>query len=367
MQCDFCKCKSLSHIYSVPTSRVGAKIYSCDQCGLLQTIYLNKQNKHTNKSVSSGADWGNIRHGKKIRLQTSIEFIGKFVDLSKLTSVLDIGSNRGHFVNYLNQINSECSIVAVEPDSRILEEYTKTNKLKIINTRFEDYTDTNQFDFIYCCHTLEHADSANEMLIQAISLLKDDGHLFIDVPSASILDDETNVQEFFIDKHTYHFSIPVLHKKLLTLGLVIIDFKDDMHNITILCQKKNKSITNNQILKNYSKVLLQNHEKLNKVSKFIEELCSKNRVAVIGASKIYDALIKHANLNTDNIKYLIDDYLYGYIDEVHGKKIYKQEDILFDDIDIVILLTKSATDELKLKIKNKGISMIYTFDELILR
>lgn len=366
MQCDFCKCKCLSKVYVVPTSRIGAVVYSCNDCGLLQTVYSNKENKHTNKSISSDADWGNIRHGKKIRLQSSLDFIQNFINLSEVHSVLDIGSNRGHFVNHLTKINPTCSIVAVEPDGKILDEYIQSDKVKIHNTRFENYNNSDKFDFIYCCHTLEHANSANEMLIQASSLLKDDGYLYIDVPSASVLDDETNVQEFFIDKHTYHFSISVLCKKILSLGLIVIDCKDDMHNIVILCQKKNRSITNKKTIEKYSNILKQNHKKIDSVSKQIEQLSSKNRVAIIGASKIYDALVKHAKFNPDNIQYLIDDYLCGYVDEVYGKKLYKQEDVPFHEIDIVVLLTKSATDRLKQELKNKGIFKIYTFNELIL-
>ena len=43
------------------------------------------------------------------------------------------------------------------------------------------------------------------------------------------------------------------------------------------------------------------------------------------------------------------------------------EDIPFDEIDVVILLTKSATNELIESVKKKGISTIYTFNDLILK
>jgi len=367
MQCDFCKCNSLTKIYDVPTSRIGACVYSCDNCGLIQSSYTNKQNKHTNKSVSSGADWGNIRHGKKIRLDSSLSFIEPICKLSEVKRVIDIGSNRGHFVNHLLSINSKCDVVAIEPDNRILDGYHKDQRLHLLNVRFENYTDTDKFDFIYCCHTLEHADSAHGMLIHAISLLEENGYLYIDVPSLSVLNDKTNVQEFFIDKHTFHFSISILHKHLVNLGLTVLECKDDTHNIVILCQKKNKSIANISMIDEYKKTLDHNFKNLNYVSGFIQQLSINNRVAIIGASKIYDSLIKYGNFDSKNVKYLIDDYLYGYVDEVHGKPIHKQEDIPFDEIDVVILLTKSATNELIESVKKKGISTIYTFNDLILK
>ena len=367
MQCDFCKCNSLTKIYDVPTSRIGACVHSCDNCGLIQSSFRNKENKHTNKSISSGADWGNIRHGKKIRLEPSISFIETKCELSKVKRVLDIGSNRGHFVNHLLKINSNCNIVAIEPDNKILDDYDKDHRLNVLNTRFENYTELDKFDFIYCCHTLEHADSAHEMLIHAISLLEEDGYLYIDVPSLSVLYDKTNVQEFFIDKHTFHFSISILHTHLIDLGLTIVDCNDDMHNIVFLCQKKNKSIANLCMIEKYKTTLENNYKNLNYVSNLIEDICANKRVAIIGASKIYDSLVKYGNFNPTNVKYLIDDYLSGYISEVHGKTIFKQEDVPFNEIDVVILLTKSATNDLVTSLKNKGISKIYTFNDFIIK
>jgi SAM-dependent methyltransferase len=367
MQCDFCKCNSLTKIYDVPTSRIGACVHSCDNCGLIQSLYANKENKHTNKSISSGADWGNVRHGKKIRLDASISFIETKCELSKVKRVLDIGSNRGHFVNYILKVNSNCNIVAIEPDNRILDGYDKNHRLTVLNSRFENYNEVDKFDFIYCCHTLEHADSAHEMLVHAISLLEEDGYMYIDVPSLSVVSDKTNVQEFFIDKHTFHFSISILHKHLTHLGLTIVDCKDDMHNIVFLCQKKNKSIANFCMIEKYKTILDSNYKKLTYVSSLIEDICANKRVAIIGASKIYDSLVKYGNFNSKNVKYLIDDYLSGYIDEVHGKPIFKQEDVQFKEIDVVILLTKSATNDLMTSLKNKGITKIYTFNDFIIK
>ena len=162
-KCDFCQSKNIEELYRVPTSQKSAVIYSCKDCGLVQTIYNQKQNHILNKkqSLSSDANWGNIRHGKKVRLSTSLSAISNLIDLSSVKRVLDVGSNRGSFVNYILSESTGALVDAIEPDSTILSEYKKSDRLRIYNTRFEYFETDQSYDLIYCCHTLEHAESAS--------------------------------------------------------------------------------------------------------------------------------------------------------------------------------------------------------------
>jgi NADH/NAD ratio-sensing transcriptional regulator Rex len=50
---------------------------------------------------------------------------------------------------------------------------------------------------------------------------------------------------------------------------------------------------------------------------------------------------------------------------VHGRELSKSELLTSDNVDVVILLTRSATQELIEKLKQKGIKNIIEFSKLI--
>ena len=80
MECNFCSSK-LVPVYKVESSLIGATVCTCTSCGLLQSVYADKdkKNKHTDKRISSDASWGNIRHGKSIRLEPSLNVLDKIL------------------------------------------------------------------------------------------------------------------------------------------------------------------------------------------------------------------------------------------------------------------------------------------------
>ena len=361
IKCDFCQSNNTSMVYDVKSSKIGAKIFSCNDCGLLQSKYGDKSKKHTNKSISSDADWGNIRHGKKIRLNKSIEVLDKFIDLSNITNLIDIGSNRGHFINYISSINNKCDIIAIEPDNRIIDQYAKNTRMIILPDRYENLEIHSQFDLVYCCHTLEHVDSASDLLLTIRDIVKEDGFIYIDVPSAKILSNLNNVEEFFIDKHSFHFDADVLYNYLRYLGFDILYSEDDEFNIVIICQKKSKN--KKHTLDLYIENLNQNRQHLTSVSNKIHSL--ERKILIYGASKTYDALVRYGSLDPNSIDYLVDDYLHGYIDSIHNKQLTAMNNINISEIKTTVLLTRSSTNYIIEKLKNLGIKNIITFDELL--
>lgn len=367
LKCDFCESLNLTLIYDVPTSKKFSTIYACKNCGLVQTIYKQHMKELDRQiSLSSDADWGNVRHGKKTRLDLSINIISQFTKIENLKCVLDIGSNRGHFVNYILN-NSSATIDAIEPDPNILSEYKADSRLNLHNIRFENFAINKTYDLIYCCHTLEHADSASNMLRGIRDLLSDNGILYLDVPDIQMIKDDINIQEFFIDKHKFHFSTGVLVRYLEFLGLDVTDVAYEPRNIILICKKKNFDLVNKKDIDNYRILLKNNRQKLLTISTYIEELSKQSKVAIYGASQILNALIKYGNLNLTNINYLIDDFLNGYIQTINNKPIITITDIRNQSIDNLILLTRSSTNTILDKIKNNQIAVnnIISFETLM--
>ena len=68
MFCDGCNSLLGEPIYTPLNSKRGAKVFKCNHCSLVQTKYITNESQDLrDKSISTDADWGNIRHGKGIR------------------------------------------------------------------------------------------------------------------------------------------------------------------------------------------------------------------------------------------------------------------------------------------------------------
>jgi hypothetical protein len=172
-----------------------------------------------------------------------------------------------------------------------------------------------------------------------------------------MLSDKLNIQEFFIDKHKFHFDSSVLDKFLTSLGLEVIDCSVEDRNIVFCCIKKYKRFTNN--ITEYINTIQINRDKLYNASKTIQNLASSHSVAIYGASQNLNALIKYGKLELKNISYIIDDHLYGYIDTIQDKHILSIDKIKDTNIEYFILLTKSSTELIIEKIKNHNINVKY--------
>src|SRR3954447_7958383 len=93
--CELCRHSDLIQAYEPHGSTRGLKVYLCKHCGLVQSLPRIDRAPRGPMTVSSGADWGNIRYGKGFRTQAALVALRKHVDLSTELSVLDVGSNRG--------------------------------------------------------------------------------------------------------------------------------------------------------------------------------------------------------------------------------------------------------------------------------
>lgn len=376
MVCDFCGSKELELLYEVPTSKNNSKIYECTHCKLVQSSYVNiKRSKE--KSISCDADWGNIRHGKKIRLNSSLELISKYIhNYENFSSVLDIGSNRGHFLNFISENTSIPLLIGVEPDNSIINNYN--SKISIKNMKFEDYMLMNPgkfkggktFDLIYCCHTLEHAKSAREMLENIKLLMNCDSYLYLEVPNIEQIEyNKFNVEEFFIDKHHFHFSYITLSNILDNLGFNFIFTQDDGYNIQIIAKLESTDIvvTKYSEVQNYINNLHNDRFKLIQVCEQLKKLSLEYNLIFYGATKIFDALVKYGNLDTSIINLLVDDYLYGYLDNAHGISV--NSPLAFGNLDkdkySVVVLAMSSASTIISKLQNENFKNIIYIGELI--
>jgi len=332
-RCNWCSFNT-KLVYEVPNSRIGAKIMYCSKCELVQSHYTNIENKHRYKSISCDSDWGNIRHGKGVRLDQSIDVLKNL----NVSSILDIGSNRGDFCRWASSNYEEgVSIDMIEPDGNITNYDFKYDNL--YKVRFEHFFKNKQYDLVYCCHTLEHIDNLHEFLDKVY--LFSNKYLFIDVPNITNVLDPNNIEEFFIDKHVFHFSENGLIKILGSSGFKVVANKTDDYNIVLLCEKQAGSFS----LDEYTVTLKANREKLIEKSSKLNKMFLEKKVVIYGATRIFDAMIKYGNLEYKNAYYVVDDF--SPLENIH-----KFDKIVTDPPDVVIILARSSIDKIKSKLPN---------------
>ena len=154
---------------------------------------------------------------------------------------MDIGSNRGGFCKDLTNVNGYIEFGGIEPDGSIIKDYSNDPNNNIINERVENVTLPNDyFDIIYMSHTLEHLKSPNEIFFKIKSALKSDGILYIEVPNIEFLKQSDIVEEWFIDKHLYHFSRHTLFQyfKKYDFHIIFQSPNEDYSNLSFVGTKK---------------------------------------------------------------------------------------------------------------------------------
>ncbi len=378
--CDFCK-NSLTSIYKVQDTSRGADVCICNVCGLVQTVFTKQKPKERMVSTSSGAGWGNIRHGKGLRLDKNKALLQKLVPWQECKTILDIGANRGDFIHWVSEIDPDSHITAIEPDSKVVHTYKDLDNVRLLIDRFENVCFTEEsFDFIYCFHTLEHADSALEMLNYLYKLLRTGGYAFIEVPNIEVITENDVVEEFFIDKHKFHFNRSILLDYLREMRCEILfgDEETDKSNITFLIQKKEKrhipekvSFANDARVKanttaitEYKTLLEKNREKLKEAAEKLEAFMKRQKVVLWGAGRIFDALVRYGGLSTEHIYSLVDSYLAPLLPAVHGVPIKSPQSLRLLEPDVVIILAKTSTSDIEAQARKFGIRHVIKFSDL---
>ena len=108
--CDLCLSKLLIDVYSPIDSNKKSKVFICKKCGLVQSYFKNKS-RNLKKIVTYGANWGNIRDGKGFSSSNTLKILKKNLNLNNVKHCLDIGSNRGSFINELGAHNKKVRFI----------------------------------------------------------------------------------------------------------------------------------------------------------------------------------------------------------------------------------------------------------------
>jgi SAM-dependent methyltransferase len=359
--CDFCGQDSLSFVYAPERSTRGLTVHLCGHCGLVQSLpRIDRTAARHEAAVSGGADWGNVRYGKGFRTRQAMDALAPYANFEEKLAVLDVGSNRGRFAEAILNAAPNARLVAVEPDERYAQLCGSLPRTELIQARIEKTALAGAgFDIVHSCHTIEHLAAPFAALQDHARVLKDGGLLVIDAPNTALLGSDDILEEWFIDKHLYHFSARTLTRMIAAAGFTILTPPDDKDAINLLIvARKNGAVPQTQIaadpaevlsaqslMKRYAVTRAQNCAALDRAAREISGL-KPRRIAVWGAGRLFDALVLTGGLDPKMLTLLIDAHLIAHMPDRHGMTLSPPEALKNTPVDVIVVMSRGFAGEI---------------------
>jgi SAM-dependent methyltransferase len=357
--CDLCRSSALEPVYQPPGSNRGLTVYLCEYCGLVQSLPRVDRAPRRAAAVSSGADWGNVRYGKGFRTEACLAILRARADLKQNLRVLDVGSNRGSFAKALVAEAPRARLTCVEPDERVSASCARIERAESVCARIEDTSFPDEsYDIIHSCHTIEHLRSPNTVLAEHWRTLKPGGLLLVDAPNIALIASDDILEEWFIDKHLYHYSAGTLSRLLHAGGFEVIDGPDPSDRENLLFAARKRAVAARPIARapreadhaldlvnRYVTNRARNRAALTKVAAEITSMSSK-RIALWGAGRLFDALVQHGGFDPKSLTLLIDTHLKLHMDERHGMKLSAPEDLAAANPGLIVVMSRAFAGEI---------------------
>jgi 2-polyprenyl-3-methyl-5-hydroxy-6-metoxy-1,4-benzoquinol methylase len=377
--CELCRRSTLAQIYQTEHSPRGLKIYLCHNCGLVQSLPRIDHAPRKSAAVSGGADWGNVRYGKAFRTKAAMDILRRHADFNGEVALLDVGSNRGSFVKTFLSEAPSANVLALEPDERVAYSCAGLDRTELLVSRIEDAAlEAERFDIVHSCHTIEHLAHPQATLADHWRVLKPGGLLVIDAPNIAHLDEEDIIEEWFIDKHLYHFSARTLIRMLRAAGFDIVEAPDgsDRANLLIVAAKSDRAVRAceddprevaeaERLIAAYGSTRARNLSALTALAANIARMAPR-KVAMWGAGRLFDTLVTHGGFEPAMLSALIDKHLKQHVGIRHGRALEEPETLAKSEPGVVIVMSRGFAKEIADEAKSlaPGAEIIFYSDLL---
>jgi 2-polyprenyl-3-methyl-5-hydroxy-6-metoxy-1,4-benzoquinol methylase len=147
---------------------------------------------------------------------------------------LEMGCYKGEFTEILTEYFENITVLEAASD---LIEYTSKRvdkKVKFICTTFEDYEDTQKYDYIFLMHTLEHLDNPKEILRKISSWLSKNGLLYLVCPNANAPSRQIAVKMGLISSNTAVTESEKIHGHRKTYTLDTLEEETNSTGLKVL-------------------------------------------------------------------------------------------------------------------------------------
>jgi SAM-dependent methyltransferase len=357
--CELCRRSALEQVYTPDGSTRGISVHLCKHCGLVQSLPRIDRAARAPAAVSGGANWGNVRYGKGFRTQVALDALARHADFDGALAVLDVGSNRGSFARAFLKQAPNANLFAVEPDERFAASCADLPRTELVNARIEAVAlESARFDVVHSCHTIEHLAHPAHVLTDHWRVLKPGGLLLVDAPNIALIDSDDILEEWFIDKHLYHFSARTLSRMIEAAGFEIVGHPDvkDRENLLFVARKTGRiqAFMNadpdevddaERRMVDYIAGRARNLAALTQVAAELAMLAPK-RVAMWGAGRLFDSLVVHGRFDAKALTLLVDKHLRQHVGERHGCTLANPEALADAKPGVVVVMSRGFAGEI---------------------
>jgi len=337
MNCKNCKSKKLKKIIFLnkqPISSVYLKkpnyklkkysldLYECEKCRLVQFSKLSPLEE------MYGETYGYRTSLSPLMINHMKNKFKKIIEkkiTKKNSSILDIGSNDGTFLNFFANKKYK-NLYGIDPSSEKFKKYYN-KKINLITNYFSKKkiegfikNKNKKFDLITSYAMFYDIEDPNSFCRDINDLLTKKGMWILEMSYFPLLLKNLTYDQI-CHEHVTYYTLTTFEKIIKKNNLKILDFSFNEINggsIEIICVKKNNKIIVNkrkieQIKKQESLINFNSYVKFNdrinntkkSLNLFLENI-SSNDIIGYGASTKGNIVLNHCKLTNKNLKYICD-------------------------------------------------------------
>lgn len=232
--CDLCNSNRIKQLYSHRVNGVRYSYGICKKCSYVYQYEKYMRTHYEDLPCQGQSDYAD--HTKR-RANYIVNFVDEHLSKYSDLKILDIGCGEGGVMKNLKDLISHSSIFgytldtgkpSIDPTLNIIYQNVETGKGE---------RDPNRYDLIVMSHVVEHFYNPVKTLTTIKDSLKDDGIVYIEVPS--FINGEVRVPTIFCPEHISFFTIDSLSVLLNQCGYEIVKVLDSKFwgNIKVVAKR----------------------------------------------------------------------------------------------------------------------------------
>ena len=346
MKCKNCKRNKLEKILSVgpqPISSVFHKrktynlkkypldLFKCKFCDLIQFSKLAPLDD------MYGSTYGYRTSLSKYMIDHMKEKFSKLNKknyLKKNSSILDIGSNDGTFLNFFANRRKDLKLYGMDPSSFKFKRYYNKN-INLISDyfskkKFDEFCKKKnikeQFDLITSFAMFYDIEDPNSFAKDIFNCLKKNGIWVLEFSYFPLLLKNLTYDQI-CHEHVTYYTLSTFRKVAYQNGFKIIDFSFNEINggsIEVVCAKKNsihlpKTKKINKVLDQENQINTESYRNLGyrientkEILKLLLKNIKKTEIIGYGASTKGNIVLNHCGINDQNLRYICDANPYKF-------------------------------------------------------
>ena len=298
-------------------------LFKCSNCKLIQLYKSAKSHQMFGETYEYRTSLSNLMIS---HIKNKIKYLKKKSLIKHNSSILDIGSNDGTF---LNNLNKSMQLVGIDPSAEKFKHLYKKNIIFCSNffskKNIESFLKNKigkkiEFDLITSFAMFYDVDDPNAFCQDIYQLLKKNGVWVLELSYLPLMLKNVTYDQI-CHEHLTYYDLTVFKKIIEKHNLKIIDVSLNEINggsIEIICAKRDSKFKTNKkkiskFLKDEMKITEKSYKnfnnRINKIKEMVQmflNLNAKKKVIGYGASTKGNIVLNHCQIKNNQIKEICD-------------------------------------------------------------